>query len=296
MSALSSYRTLGVLAATLVFVTAGRTPAATGLPELRLNSGARGTALADAMAAVRDVDGASANPATMIASEGHSVGFSQTAWIQDMQISQLTVTGRRGEAVWGFSAELSRVDGLERRTGPTVQPLGEFGVYAGALMVSLAGQWSPRLRVGAGARLIRQSISTASATGAGVDLGALFALRPHVQAGLAVRNLGAMSSLQRTATRLPRTVRLGVSFDGLRNLRLCSEAQRPRDGDWTLHGGIEYTASPELALRLGYQTTDSRGFTGGLGLGRGSWRVDYAYVPFTYGLGFAHRLTVQLHR
>jgi hypothetical protein len=44
-----------------------------------------------------------------------------------------------------------------------------------------------------------------------------------------------------------------------------------------------------LALRLGYETGyESRGFTAGLGFCYSIVQLDYAYVPFSLGLGEAH--------
>ena len=50
-----------------------------------------------------------------------------------------------------------------------------------------------------------------------------------------------------------------------------------------------------LALRLGYQTADNRGLSGGMRIRVRSWSVDYAYMPFSDGLGQAHQLGLQFN-
>jgi len=47
-------------------------------------------------------------------------------------------------------------------------------------------------------------------------------------------------------------------------------------------------------LRTGYQHTENRNLSAGLGLVTGRWIIDYAYVPFSSGLGDAHRITLLL--
>ena len=49
-----------------------------------------------------------------------------------------------------------------------------------------------------------------------------------------------------------------------------------------------------IALRVGYQTGyESRGFTGGLGLRWGNLGFDYAFLPFSLGLGSANLFSLQ---
>ena len=62
------------------------------------------------------------------------------------------------------------------------------------------------------------------------------------------------------------------------------------DVDISLHVGVEFCARCHLLLRAGVQTADTRGVSLGLGVPVGTWRVDYAYVPFSDGLGQAHRV------
>ena len=59
------------------------------------------------------------------------------------------------------------------------------------------------------------------------------------------------------------------------------------------HVGIEYGIMDKLFLRGGLQTGhDTRTLSFGLGIARRAWRVDYAFVPASHGLGNAHRIAV----
>jgi len=267
-----------------------------GLPFLRLSSGARGAALAEAVVALPDVEAASANPAGLRADGQRTIAFTHGAWIQSIDHDYLSAVFGGQRSTWAIAAQLSQADDLERRTGPTAAPLGRFGVYDGAVGLTYAHTWRPNLRLGATARLIRQAIATRTASGAAIDLGGLYSMGDHLHLGLAVRNLGGMSALVESATQLPRSGRLGLSYTGLSRLLVSGEIQRARGSASSLHLGAEWTPTRRLTLRAGYQTTDSRHLAAGLGLKSDRWSVDYAFVPFDSGLGEAHRLSLQLHR
>jgi hypothetical protein len=273
-----------------------RAGGATGLPELGRNSGARGAALGEAMVAVADLDAASANPAALTAAGRAAVTASHTEWLRDTRLNQAAIVGRHGWTVWGVSAVHFGVDGLEQRAGRRPEPLGTFGVYDAAVTLSLARQLHTRLRLGTSVRLIRQAVATASASGAAVDLGATVQVTPALQAAVAARYLGAMGKLEHEATELPASVSAGLACTAIDRVLLTSQVQRVRAGQTTVHAGAEVEPVPGLALRVGYQTADSRGLSAGIGLRQGAWQVDYAHVPFAHQLGAVHHVSVQYLR
>ena len=263
---------------------------ATGLPSLRLSGGARAGAMAEATSALPDAQ--ALNPAAL-QSRGQSAAFSHAAWIENISQDYLHLTWAREQSVWGLSGQLWQTDDLERRTGPSAAPLGRFGVYEGAAGLSYARAMD-RLRLGLRLNFIRQSISTDNASGAAADFGLIYALSSHLNLGATLRNLGGMGNLNRQATDLPLEARLGAAYTGINDLLIAVEAQQARDGDLTLHVGGEYRAGERLRLRAGYQSAENRNLSAGLGLVTGRWIIDYAYVPFSSGLGDAHRLTLLL--
>ena len=161
---------------------------AAGLPSLRLSGGARAQALAEAATALPDAQ--ALNPAAL-QTHGKSAAFSHGAWIQDISQDYLHLTWTRGQGVWGLSGQLWQTDDLERRTGPSAEPLGRFGVYEGAAGLSYA-RTMDRMRLGLRLKFIRQSISTQNASGGAADLASVLALRAS-----------ASSSMSNMATRAP---------------------------------------------------------------------------------------------
>lgn len=263
---------------------------AAGLPSLRLSGGARAQALAEAATALPDAQ--ALNPAAL-QTHGKSAAFSHGAWIQDISQDYLHLTWTRGQGVWGLSGQLWQTDDLERRTGPSAEPLGRFGVYEGAAGLSYA-RTMDRMRLGLRLKFIRQSISTQNASGGAADLGLVYDLNTHLRLGATLRNLGGMGQLDRRETDLPLEARLGAAYTGHKRLLIAFAAQQARGGDLTLHLGGEYRVGERLRLRAGYQSAENRNLSAGLGLVAGRWVVDYAYVPFSSGLGDAHRLTLLL--
>ncbi len=284
------------VAALLLSWTAGA--GASGLPFLLLGSGARATALGEAAAALADVDAAAANPAAVSAAGGR-LGVTHSSWIQDVRHEYATALQPLGAGILSAQLSLSRSAGLERRVGPSLEPLGEFGVYEWSLGLGYGRRSTANLQFGAAWKMVRQSIHTESAMGAALDFGFLYRLGDRLRAGGSVRNLGVMNPLAEDSTELPGQARLafacsclGKPFGPQASRLALIEVQLARGYGSSFHGGAEWPLSATLVLRGGYQTGSRRSLSAGFGLQVRSWRIDYAYVPFASGLGQAHRLSL----
>ena len=274
----------------IAFLTLPTVLAAVGLPSLRQGGGTRAAALAGAETALFAAQ--ALNPAAR-QSRGRSVAFNHQASIQNIRQNHLHLTQARGRGTWGLAAQLWQANDLARRTGPSAEPLGHFGVYEGAVGLSYARQME-RTRLGLQLNFIRQSIFTQNASGLAADLGMIYDVSASLRLGAAVRNLGRMNHLDRRKTDLPLETRLGAAYVGRADVLVAVEAQKVRGDDLTLHLGGEYRAGEHLRLRAGYQSTENRSLSAGLGLAVKHWVIDYAYLPFGSGLGDAHWLSLQL--
>ena len=264
--------------------------AAVGLPALRQGGGARAAGLAGAETALFAAQ--ALNPAAR-QSRGRSVAFNHQASIQHIRQNHLHLTQARGRGTWGLSAQLWQANDLERRTGPSAEPLGHFGVYEGAVGLSYARQME-QTRLGLQLKFIHQAIFTQNASGLAADLGLMRDISASLRLGATVRNLGRMNRLDQRETDLPLEARFGAAYVGRADLLVAVEAQKVRGDDLTLHLGGEYRGGEHLRLRAGYQTTENRSLSAGVGLAAKQWVIDYAYVPFGSGLGDAHWLSLQL--
>ena len=261
-----------------------------GLGFLRQGAGARSAALAGAATALSDPSAASLNPAAL--AEGRAMVLSHTEWIGGMRHEQAAAlwTGAAG-GVFALDARLAHAGGLERRTGPTRDPLGEFGLYEWTAGAAWSRPWGERLRTGVGAKVVRQSIDVEAASGLAADLGLLYGTG-RWWLGAALRNLGRMNALDREATELPLQARLGAAVvrgplmaaadivttqgSGREPARREPSGARPR----------AWCCAPGTAPR-------GRGASAfGAGVSVHPWQLDYAFLPFGDGLGQAHRVSL----
>ena len=279
----------------LVLLAAANTQAGTGLPFADLDTGARSASLAGAVTAVPGPQASSYNPAALQGHPGRSSVFTHSEWIRQIDQDYLALVWTGELQAFGLAAHMTRSGGLEHRLGPTADPLGEFNWRESLFEAVYARALNRRLRTGATLKLIHQSIYLETAAGAAVDLGLLYQLAPGLRMGLSLRNLGTMGELERRATPLPRSIRLGLAYSGRSGLLVVLQGQHRRGGSTEAGVGAEYRLYPKLDVRAGYQQADSRDLSLGLGLEGGRWDLDYAYLPFANGLGQAHRFSLYLH-
>ena len=243
---------------------------AASLPFLRLSSGARGSALGEAVTALTDLEAMTYNPAALTASGSRGASIGHSEWVQDIRHEYLALVAPRGPGTLALTGAFSEADGLERRTGPSTLPLGDFGVYDSVVGVGYARDWRPRLRLGVGVKMVRQTIFTKTASGVAADLGALYRVKPELQIAGAVRNLGAMGKLVSESTDLPVEARIGAAYHGPGQLLVVMDLQRVRHTGTSLHVGTEYAVStparPEGGLPNDGQSGSVRWARGQLGL------------------------------
>ena len=260
-----------------------------GLGFLRQGAGARAAALGGAATALSDPAAASLNPAAL--APVRSAVLSHTEWIGGMRHEQAAVLWPRAAGdVLALDVRMAHAGGLERRLGPTREPLGEFGLYEWTAGAAWSRPWGERLRLGMGGKLVRQSIDVEAASGLAVDLGLLYGRGPW-SFGAALRNLGRMNELDREATELPLQARVGAAL-ARGPLTAAADVGTSRDAGASLHLGAEWSLSPRLVVRTGYGTAGTGNLAFGMGLSARLWRLDYAFLPFGDGLGEAHRVSL----
>lgn len=266
----------------------------TGFVLLREGVGARAAAMGGAYTAVvGDQTAAYWNPAGVAALRGKDFVLMHQKSIQG--INQAYGGWAFGNQKRGLALSLGvfSVGGFEARTEPTVEPLGTFGVYDLNAGLSYAQRIGQRVYFGFNVRALHENIESESAWGVGVDLGVLYKTgMPGLMVGATYRNLGRMERLDLERTSLPRTVRLGASY--VKNaVTVSADFRMPEKGDLGANFGLEYVVKEQLFLRGGFLTGhDTRSWSLGVGVMRKNWRVDYAFVPVSDGLGNGHRVAL----
>ncbi len=213
----------------------------------------------------------------------------------------------------GFSALYINY-GQFQQTGDDGQNLGTFGAGEFALGAGYAGELLPGFNYGVNAKYIYSAIANYHSSGAAVDFGLLYSAVPQrLILGASLLNLGTqLNPYINTREDLPLDLKVGasiypehlpavilLSFDGLNEYQ-----DNFADHFKAFAVGVEFTASPNVQLRFGYNNENrqdmtigqSAGFAGlslGIGFTNNTYTIDYGYT--SYGqIGALHRISIAL--
>lgn len=135
---------------------------------------------------------------------------------------------------------------LERRDGPTADPIGHFGVFDFAVTGSYARRLTDHLDVGGSFKYLHEKIDKETAKGVAVDLGGRYRIPGYdgLTAAVTLLNLGPQMKFIEEKFDLPVMYKVGaaldVPVDALHgNLVIASDAVIPADGSTKVHFGME---------------------------------------------------------
>ncbi len=278
-------------------------PGEAGATFLRLGFGARAAAMGGAAAAVAtDASAVYWNPAAMAPLQGSSLVLSHNDWIQSVRLEQAAVVHETDFGTFGLAFTGLSMDDLERREAiPTAEPLGTFGAYDLAFALAYARYVVPNVAVGLSVKPIYQRIDDLDALGLAVDAGIYHVSRVRGLTFAAVAtNLGAPMKFDQQEYALPRSIRVGGAWRGdlpwrATHARAAFDLMFPNDDDPRTHVGVELDWRRRVYVRAGYRGGyDSMGASFGLGVVRGEFGVDYAFVPLENDLGDSHRVSLTI--
>lgn len=201
-----------------------------------------------------------------------------------------------------------------KQTGDEGQDLGTFSAGEFAFAAGYGGELNPGLNYGANAKFIYSSIAGYHSSGMALDFGLQYSAVPNrLIVGASLLNLGTqLDPYITTREDLPLDLRVGMSVYP-EHLPACimlsfnklNESQENfSDHVKAFSVGIEFTASPNVSLRFGYNNENrqdfmigqSAGFAGlsvGIGITNDMYRIDYALS--SYGsIGELHRISLAL--
>ncbi|MBI4531001.1 MAG: PorV/PorQ family protein [Candidatus Latescibacteria bacterium] len=260
---------------------------------LKIGSGAKGASLGETfIATTRDPSSGFYNPAGIAGFRGKEWTFSHVEWFRGVRIEAVSFTSGRGHRTVTTGVVIHAVDGIERRTQASMQPLGEFGVYDVRIDFTYAQQHG-RLSIGGTAKIVSEKILEEAAVGGAVDIGAVYAVHPFLL-GWSLRNLGGAGGMQNRSDDLPLDWNIGVTY-GPSNVPVIVTGATRISADRAVDSGIgvEYRLAERFSLRGGYRAgVEAEGGSVGIGIVVKRWAIDYAFVPFDLGLGETHRATL----
>jgi len=269
--------------------------AQTAFDFLFLDANARPAALAGAYSTLSDgADALSYNPAGLAFADGYEATFMDNEYLEGVTQQAAGFSAPRG---WGLHLNRIGYGELQRTTLSQPDGAGTFEGGAWVLGGGLAKRMHPRVGLGAGVKLIRETLDEVRAQGWALDLGLLADL-PKTRLALTVRNLGDPVRYESVSEALPWSGHAGISRElGLFGQRqiLAVEVSQERGESPTAAVGIEMTAAGKMTLRAGWSSRADAGpgAAAGIGWRFGGHSVDYAFVPLGE-LGSAHRFSFTL--
>lgn len=264
---------------------------------LFLDAGARAVAMGGAYTALaRDSNALLYNPAGLGRMGRYEATFMHNQYFAGINQEYASVAAPQGwaaELIWMDFANVARTT----LSNPDGAGLGTASSNDLAFGMGYGKPLGDSLSVGAGVKLIRESLDGIVGQGYGLDLGALYA-PPTIKGltlGAAVQNIGPSVKFQSANEDLPLNVRAGAGyqFPLLEQAGTLSvDVLKERRDNVVVAAGGEVLVAKMMPVRLGYNTRAGAGpgITAGLGfLGR-DFLIDYAFVPFG-DLGNAHRIS-----
>ena len=270
-----------------------------GLAFLKYGSGARNISMSDlGVVSMNDPLAAHYNPALVNEISHAQVMFTHSSLIQDLSMQNIGAAFELFGLPFFVGVNTTSIPGIEVRTQPgDPQTTFDANYFYGAIS---SGYKFGDLSTGVTIKYLYENMFSDEATGFGFDFGLTYKnIIDGLALGASIRNIGSMNKLREAETKLPVDLRLGAEYQtNMKSLnsQLTIQAgyqKYTETDDNHIHFGAEVFYGETLALRGGYMTGyDSKGLTAGLGLLWGPLNFDYAYLPFEYGLGNSHIISI----
>jgi hypothetical protein len=274
----------------------------TGLSFLKYGFGVRNIAMGDAGTALsNDLTGLFYNPAKLALTDQSEVLFMHNEWIQDVSSEVIGVKTEFWNIPFALGFNVTSVKDIPYRTIPTPDPESSFDANYFFGSLSTGFFVTDEISFGASFKYLYEGLLNDEATGFGFDFGLNYLL-PYkgLTASAVVKNVGSMNALRNESTKLPTEFRFGTCYtysleDSKFDFTGGAEFHKYLDTeDNHFNFGGEVLYNKLIAVRAGFQTGyESRGFTAGIGLMWGNLKFDYAFLPFSLGLGNANLFSLQ---
>ena len=278
----------------------GQSAGNSGLSFLKIGASASSIAASDIGLLNSDPASVYYNPASVNLQKSASIMFTHQMWIQDLSSEIVNANF----TFWGLPVSVgvnsTRIKGFEIRTKPTSEPDGNFNVNYFYGNLSTGFSIVENLEFGVTIKYLYESLLSDDASGTGYDFGLIYTNAiENLNFGVSVRNLGSMNALRTEKTKLPSdfivnsTYQLKLENSSLVLLPVLG-VQKYFDADNIhIHLGTEVVYDEQFALRVGYATGyEAKGLSAGAGFYWNGFNVDYAFTPFSYGIGNANTFSL----
>lgn len=277
-----------------------QTAGGSGMSFLKIGFGARNIAMSDlGVIGVNDLTALNYNPALLSQYESPQLMLTYNQSIQDMSTQLVGASFKLLGLPLAFGLNSTSVSDIEIRTKPG-EPQSTFSAHYLFGSLSTGFKLYEKLSAGFTVKYLYENLFSDNSSGWAYDIGLSYMdIIDRLDVGASIKNLGSVDELRNEAAQLPTDARLGISyllpFESINSdVSLIGGVQKYIEtDDIHLHIGSEFFYDELLAIRIGYMSGyESKGLTTGLGIYWEGINFDYAFTPYSYGLGSSHTISL----
>jgi len=283
--------------------------AQSGYQFLKIDAGARGAAMAGAIATLEgDASTVFGNPAGLTSIQGQSIFVGYTNWFADMQHQAFSAAMNLGKyGVVGLNF-INLDNGDIKGTAISNSNLGyddtgNLDVTEMAIGLTYGMRFTERFGAAITAKYCEQDLIAKESSVIAFDVGTLYNTGWNdVKVAVSVQHFSKEIKYVDENFELPLTFRVGFSGDLMKLANLTNEKHKmmialegvnPRDYSERVHVGTEYWYNDMFALRGGYKFNyDVESFSLGAGFKYKGVQIDYSYSDFGSILDMVNRFSV----
>ncbi|MCX7875759.1 MAG: PorV/PorQ family protein [Melioribacteraceae bacterium] len=281
----------------LLSILVGQTSNQSGFAFLKNGFSARNISLSEFGAVnVNDVSALYYNPSYLALNKKNQFSFSHNSLFNDLSSENLGLSFNLFEIPFAVGINTTKISGIELRTKPG-DAISKFN--ANYFYGSISSAFSiNEIYFGATIKYLYENIYTDESSGYAFDFGMNYKnIYDNFSVGAVVKNIGSISELRNTKSKLPVDLQLGISYEyTFKNFDLIpiiGVQKFINENKTYFHFANEIVYDKTFALRLGYVSNyDTKNITTGLGVVYKSFNLDYAYIPIKFGLGDNHIITI----
>ncbi|MBS3944469.1 MAG: PorV/PorQ family protein [Melioribacter sp.] len=270
-----------------------------GVAFLKLGSGSRNIAMGDlGTVSGNELNAVNYNPSILSILNKTQLTFSHNSLIQDLRSELFGGSFNAFGIPLAVMINTTSISDIEIRNIPG-EAVSKFNANYFSAGLSGAIELLNNFHTGFTLKYLYENLYSDEASGYALDFGITYTgIAEGFTVGASLRNMGLMNKLRNEATKLPKDFRLGASYslnfsDMKFIINLLGGFQKFLDVDDShLHFGTEVNYDNFFFIRGGFITGyETKSVTTGFGIKLKSFNMDYAYVPFKYGLGDNHIIT-----
>lgn len=252
---------------------------------LKIDIGARPVGMGGVFVGIADdVNAIQYNPAGLLQITQKELSVTHNEWIEGIKSEFLGYVHPIND-MWAlgitlnylYVSELVERDIYGNESGRT------FGSNDGLLTFSVARKISNNVLAGVNFKIIQESIKDRNDKAYYFDFGLLFKFS-KLATGIVIQNLGTKIKLYEESFSLPLNLKLGLSYNLFKDMKLGLDVNKPLDNEFDLRVGGEYWIYDIFALRTGYKFNQDKntgsGISAGFGLRYKDYQVDYSNFAF----------------